>query len=122
MGSRNNLVKLMRWSGRVIGLIAALFLVAMLIGAAVTEGVEPIGTAGITLGLLGVMALASCIISWWREGLAGILLVLTAAGLGAHIGVFAGRNHFLAWLMVGLPYLVAGLLLFASHRLSTKTP
>jgi len=120
--SHNSLVKLMRWSARVIGLIAALFLVAMLIGAAVTEGVEPIGIAGITLGLLGVMALASCIISWWRERLAGILLVLTATGLGAHIGIFAGRNHFLAWLMVGLPYLVAGALLLVARRLSTKTP
>ncbi|UCH42151.1 MAG: hypothetical protein JSW16_04805 [Dehalococcoidales bacterium] len=105
-----------------IGLIAALFLVAMLIGAAVTEGVEPIGTAGITLGLLGILALASCILSWWREWLAAILLVLTAAGFGAHIGVFAGRNHFLAWLMVGFPYLITGVLFFVSRRLSTKTP
>jgi len=114
----------MRWAARVIGLLAAGFLLVMLIGGALTEGLGQDLTEaiqGISLGVLGLIALTGSILSWWRERLAGILLVLTAAGFGIHIGLCAGRNHFLAWLMVGFPYLVAAVLLFYSWRLSRKT-
>jgi hypothetical protein len=80
----------------------------MLIGSASAEVLtgEPgeIGVAGIALVLIGVVALAGCIVSWWWDQLAGILLILVAIGLAVHIGVYAGRNHFLAWPMLGFPY------------------
>ncbi len=125
MGSKQyRLAKRMRWAARVIGLVAAGFLLAMMIGAAIaevlTEGWEPITIEGILLGVLAAVALAGCIMSWWRERLAGILLVLTAVGFGIHIGIVAGHNHFLAWSMLGLPYLVAGGLFLNSWRLSRK--
>ena len=128
-GRQYRLAKPMRWTGRVIGLVAAGFLLVILIGEAIAEvlngSLEPINqadmVAGILMGVLGAMALAGCIVSWWREGLATILLVLVAVGFGIHIGVYAGRNHFLAWLMVGFPYLVAGGLLLGSWQLSSKT-
>jgi len=119
------LAKRMRWAGRIIGLVAAGFLLIMLIGAGIAEllaeGLEPFTIEGILLVVLAGIALAGCIVSWWRERLASILLILASVGLGIHIGIVAGRNHFLAWSMVGLPYLVAGVLLFASWRLSRKT-
>jgi len=113
----------MRWAGRVIGLCAALFLLLMIIGGALAEGlgqnvVEAI--QGISLGILGLMALAGAVISWWRERLAGILLVSTALGLGIHIGVCAGHSHVFAWSIVGLPYLIAGVLLLNSWWLLRK--
>jgi len=118
----------MRWTARIIGLLAAVFCLFMLIGEAVgeilTEGWKPIDAdmvAGILIGVLGVIGLAGCIVSWWRERLASILLALTAVGFGIHIGFCAGRNHFLAWLMVGFPYLIAGVLLFVAWQLSRKT-
>jgi hypothetical protein len=46
------------------------------------------------------------------------LLVATSAGLGAHIGFCAGRYHLLVWSMLGLPYLVAGVLMLLAWRLS----
>ena len=108
----------MRITGRVIGLIAAVFALMFLIGGALdetlSEEAEGIEIAGILLAVLLVIALAGSILSWWRERTAGTLLILASIGLGIHIGIGAGRNHFLAWLMVGFPYLVAGgLLLFA---------
>ena len=123
--NRYRLAKRMRWAARVIGLVAAGLFLAIFIGEAIgdilSEDREVIEIAGILLGLLGGLALAGSIVSWWRERLASILLAVASIGLGIHIGVYAGRNHFLAWLMVGFPYLVAAILLFYSWRLSKKT-
>ena len=120
------LAKRMRLAARVIGLLAAggflIGLIALAIIDVQAKGWEAFEIEGILLAVLVVIALAGSIVSWWRERLAGILLVLVSIGLGIHIGVCAGRNHFLAWLMVGLPYLVAGGLFLNSWRLSRKTP
>ncbi|MFH1662348.1 MAG: hypothetical protein ABH934_00245 [Chloroflexota bacterium] len=113
-----------RLTGRVIGLVAAgfslVFLVAEVIGGAMAEDSAGDVIAGVLLAILVAIALAGCILSWWRERLAAILLVLVAIGLGIHIGVYAGRNHFLAWSMVGLPYLAAGGLLLYAWWLEKK--
>ena len=120
------LARRMKWAGRLIGLVAAGFFLVFLVGEAISEvldeGREPLETAGILLGLLQGLALVGVIVSWWRERLAGMLLAAASVGLGIHIGVYAGHNHFLAWLMVGLPYLVASVLLLISWRLSRQVP
>lgn len=116
----NRLVRRTRWTARVIGTIAAVFFVGMLLVSAISEGVKPLTIESGTLALLGVVSLSGCIASWWRDMPAGILLVLTSVGLGVHIGYFAGRNHVLAWSIIGLPYLVAGILILNSWRLSRR--
>ena len=129
-GKQYRLAKRMRWAARVIGLFAAtVCLSIVVISAAVdgpTEGGEAINQAelvqGIMIGVLGLVGLTGSIVSWWRERLAGVLLVLTAVGFGIHVGLCAGRNHFMAWLIIGFPYLVAAVLLFSSWRLSRKIP
>ena len=127
--NQHRLAERMRWAARVIGLLAAGFILLMLIGSAVDEVLTGAWATtsqtdiiqGSLIGVLGVIGLAGCIVSWWRERFASILLALTAAGFGIHIGLCAGRNHFLAWLMVGFPYLIASVLLFNSWLLSKKT-
>lgn len=114
----NRLTRRTRWAARVIGTIAAVFFVGMLIASAISEGIGPITVEIGTLVLLGMLSLSGCIASWWRDMPAGILLILTAVGLGVHIGCFAGHNHVLAWSIIGLPYLVAGILILNSWRLS----
>jgi len=119
----------MRWAARAIGLLAAalilLMVIASAIGEAVTEGWGAGNQAeliqGALIGVLGALGLAGCIVSWWRLRLGGILLVLTSVGFAIHIGLLAGHSHFLAWSMLGLPYLVAAALLFVSWRLSAET-
>ncbi len=114
----------MTWTARIVGLVTAIFLAIMVIGSAAGEIINdkpiPFDVEGVTLGIIAVVALAGCIISWWRERLAGTLLVLAAIGLAIHIGISAGRNHVLAWTMLGLPYLIAGVLFFGSWKLSKK--
>ena len=118
------LAKWMRWAARAIGLLISIFFLTILVGEAIAEGWETTTqadmVAGILIGVLGVIGLTGCIVSWWRERFAVILLLLTAAGFGVHIGIYAGRNHFLAWLMVGFPYLVVATLLFFSWLFSRK--
>ena len=114
------LAKRMRWAARVIGLVIISLFLIILIGGAITEGLQTITIEGASLGMLGGIALAGYIISWRHEQLGGILLVLTAAGLGIHIGICAGRNHIMTWSTVGLPYLITGLLFLYSWRLTRK--
>ncbi len=119
---KQRLVKQVRWAGRIICLIITVFGGVMLVGEAISEFLaQGFGTASIDGGLLaliGIVALAGCIMSWRRDLPAGILLVITSAGLGMHIGIFAGRNHFLVWSMLGLPYLISGVLLLYAWRVS----
>jgi len=119
------LVRRMTLAARIIGLVAAIFLTIMVIGSAAGEIIDdepiPFDATGVTLGIITVVAVAGCVISWWRERLAGTLLVVVAVGLAIHIGIYAGRNHVLAWIMLGLPYLIAGVLLLGSWRLSRNT-
>lgn len=111
-----------RWIARIICVIFIVFELTVLIGGIVseylTEGSISWSIEGSTLLLIGVFALAGCILSWWQDLIAGIMLVATSAGLGIHITICAERNHFLVWLIVGLPYFVAGALLLYAWRLS----
>lgn len=97
----------------------------MLIGEAVSAfrkgDFVPPELAGVLLVVIGLVALAGLILSWRWEKLAGIMLVAVAAAMGAHIAVYAGRNHALAWAMVGLPFLVSGVLFLNAWRLSRET-
>ena len=130
VGSKQHrLAKLMRWVARVIGLLAAALILTMVIASAIaevlTEGWGATNQAemiqGALIGVLGALGLSGCIVSWWRQRLASILLVLTAVGFAIHIGIVAGHGHFLTWSIMGLPYLIAGVLFYISWRLSTKT-
>jgi len=121
-GKTHHLAKRIRWAARIICLIITTFGAIMLVGGAVSEflsqGSIATSLAGSLLVIIGLVAVAGCILSWWRDLLSGILLVVTSAGLGAHIGAFAGRNHFMVWAILGLPYLIAGVLLLYTWRLS----
>ena len=122
---RYNLVGGMKLAGQIIGLVAGGFFFAFLAGEAISDiiakGWEAFTAEGIILGIFVIIALAGGILSWWQERNGGILMVLASIGLGIHIGVCAGRNHFIAWLIIGLPFLIAGGLLLAAWWLERKS-
>ncbi|HEX78688.1 MAG TPA: hypothetical protein G4O19_00855 [Dehalococcoidia bacterium] len=122
--NRRVVARRMRRTGRIIGMIAAGFFLVFIIGEAIgetfSEGEGIIETEGILIGTISAVALIACFVSWWRARLGGILLVLVSMALGIHIGIYAGHNHFLAWLMVGFPYLVAGGLILTSLWIERK--
>jgi hypothetical protein len=123
---RQRLAQGMRIAARVIGLAVALFGLMMAIG----EGIQSLQTEGFkgfnleflqgTLIILSlVIALAGCIISWWRERLAGILLILTFIGLAITGAINRPPNA--GGLIFGSPFLVAGVLFLLSRWFSRKT-
>ena len=119
----------MRLAARIIGFVIIGFGGTMLIGEAISEFLREgwaviseatPADAGVLLVIIGAVALAGFILSWRRERIGGILLVSVAAALGVHIANYAGRNHALAWAMVGLPFLVSGVLFLNAWRISRK--
>ena len=125
--SADRSAKRMRLAGRVLCLLITAYGGVILVGGAIgehlAEGSITSSAAGTWLVVIGVVALVGCILSWRRELPAGIILVVTAAALGVHIGFYAGRNYLITWAMLGLPYLVLGvLLLLAWWRLRRGEP
>ena len=72
---------------------------------------------------LGI-ALIGCIASWWRQWLAGILLVLVSFVFGSYLGLSSpwGLAVLVTWSPeFGLPFFVAGMLFLSSWWFSKKT-
>ena len=117
-GRRRRLVSRMRWSGRILASLAASWFLAVFVGEAVSCDPGPFTWEGATVVAVGIVAIAGAILAWCRERPAVVILLLTSVLLGVHIATYAGRHHLLVWMAMGLPYLVAGLLLLGSMRLS----
>ena len=117
--SRQNLAKGMRWVARLIGLgITAFFFLALFISLMWRNigGSDILALASLGIGLVG------WIVSWWREWLAGVLMILACLVLGSGLGLSGQwRVSDMDWSRLGLPYLVAGVLFLLSWWLSSKT-
>jgi hypothetical protein len=113
---RDRLAPAMKWAGRIIASIGASWFLLVFIGELMSEESQPFTLEGATVVVVGVVAIAGAALSWWRERPATAVLVLASILIAAHIAVYAGRHHVLAWLSLGLPFLLAGGLLRGSER------
>jgi len=122
--SKYLLAKRMRLAGRVIGFGAAGFVLAFLIGETSAEylakGWAAVTAEVIVVGVITGIALAGCIVSWGKLRAAGILLIVSAFLSATNIPPLQPLipHNVRVWLIVGLPYLVAGTLFLNSWRLS----
>ena len=106
----------LKWAARIVGLLASIGWLAIMTASSTYELAEgdweEMSTQNVVEGTLIVaiagVALAGCVVSWWRLRLAAFLVVLASVAMGIHVALVAGRNHFLAWSFSGLPYLIAG--------------
>jgi hypothetical protein len=129
------LTKGIRWSARVISIAITSFFLMFVIGegidAIINEGFGAIGLEGIFVGLPFFIALAGCVVSWWWEWLAALLLILAylMAGLrpalytwylGRGISIEESFRASLQWWIMTLPLFVAAVLFFIAWRLSKK--
>ena len=117
--SKQKLAKRMMWAARVIGLLTAAFSLMFLIVDTIVRMTMQQGgfIEDVLKAMPVVVAVAGCIVSWWRQRLAGTLLVLASFALSSLNSRY--YNGFLA-LVSGFPYLVAGVLFLLSWWLTRK--
>ena len=116
---RNRIVIIFRRAGRIITSLATAFLIVWLtaftfFGANVSQ---------ISFGLFKYMlalfiVLFSLFLAWRRDLPAGVFLLMISAGIGAF--VYHISYSFYAWLILGLPFVIAGVLFISSWLLSIK--
>ncbi len=119
MNSRQNWRKSpLAMAGRVLGFVAAGFFLSLIVGEFRRQGGDMTSLETGLAVMSAVIALTGCVISFWRERLAGILLISAAAAWGIVQYSVVGIHDSTVWAVYGMPYLVAGLLFFRSWWLS----
>ena len=103
---------------RIIGFVAAGFFLSLIVGEFRKQGGEVTTLEAGLAVMSGGIAITGCVISWWREKLAGILLVFTSVVWGIVQYTVLGIHDSTIWAAYGLPYLIAGMLFFRSWQLS----
>ena len=107
INNKNGLPTIIRVVARVVSFCVTGFL---LLASVVNLNYGKMGTAEFVVLISFGTALAGCVISWWREWVSGILLVVTGVAL-----VTGARTHLTPWwLGVGFLPLVAGSLFLLS--------
>jgi hypothetical protein len=109
----------LRGVGRFIGFAVSILSLVFIFTGLLGGGLDTISAL---MAALAVMALASCLLSYRRPRLAGIFLVLISFALGIHIGLYGLDKQLLAWVITGLPYLVAGGLMLWAWWMEVKRP
>ncbi len=120
----HRVAKGMRWAARVIGIGGAVFYLLCWFASLFNDSLILSSAGSIFSRATIIIALLGCFLSWWREWLAGVLLITSwLTSLGVVICAIVGHygDDAVWWLCYGLPLLVAGVLLLLSWWLSRKT-
>ncbi len=117
--NRNRIAKGIRISGRIIASLETAFFIVWLtaftfFGANVSQ--MPFGPFKYVLSLF--IVLLGFFLAWRRDLPAGVFLLMISAGTGAF--VYHISYSFNAWLILGLPFVIAGVLFISSWLLSIK--
>lgn len=121
------LAKGMRWTGRIVASISVIWFLTVVIVAISVATRRPFDipftfnletTTFIGLELVG---LAGLILTWRKEVVASGLLIIASVGLGINMFVDYQPSDFLAWTVIGLPYLIGSILIVGSRRLPNKS-
>ena len=130
-GSNRRLVKRLRWSARIIGILAMAWCLLLLVGM-IDEIVTDIQEEGFEgeyflVLLLPIIPAAGFIVSWWRERVGGSMLIVSyfLSGFACTIDMLYRGEGFrlcppITWILP-LPFLVAGVLFLICSKLSRKT-
>ena len=107
-----------RFLGTALSAIWLFILVAHLVGGddEATIETEEATIQGVVLATLAIAAIGGFLLSLRRRRLGGILTVVTGCLLCVFAAVTAGRNHWLAILVSGVPWIVVGSLTLLAGR------
>lgn len=106
------------WTARVIGLAASLLWVFTMIGHLVEEGFAPLEAEGLMLGSFILIAMTGVFTAFFNEDTGGSIALVAGIALSVFAALSAGRNHWLAILVTGAPFVVSGALFLISARMA----
>lgn len=117
VAQNSNGVSELRLMSKAVGFLALLtgflYLRVMLGEGIPTAGVGNVAEGGLLLFTLMALATAGLLLGCWREGLGGLVAVLSALLLAGMLYAAAGRNQLVAALVYSSPFLVGGGLFLA---------
>lgn len=123
---------IIRWVARIIGLIILVLFLMVLIGETVTsiqdEGFK-FDAESLYIILPVLVAITAYILSWWYKTIGGSLLIAVSIIFGVLPSISARQHQtewsisqaLLGWLILGLPFLITGILFLISAYLDRKT-
>lgn len=108
----------LRWAARIWGTTVASFwgltLLLHAVGDAQEIANEPFMIEGLVLSLLVIAAVLATVHAWTYEFHGGIALLVVGMALAVFALMTAGRNHWFAVAVSGLPFVVSGMLFLGS--------
>lgn len=113
--TKQRVAKIIKVVARVIGLSVTAFL---LLASIIILNYGKLGVGDILVLVSFGIALAGCIVSWWRELVAGILFLITAVALLTSVFVY---RYYPGWQGAGLTLFVVGVLFLTFWWLSRRT-
>ena len=104
----SQLAKVIRWAGRIIASVISLLFVTwgtyFVFFGSNTSGIR-VAASAYTVVLL--IVLAGLIISWWKDAIAGLSLIIFSIGIGITFNYYPENSPF--WFLLS-PYLAVGIL------------
>ena len=110
---------ILRWTARTVGVIVALFWIIMIVAAAIA-GSSSLTFEGFFIAVMVIGNTAGVILSWTEERRGGIITLLFGIAFCIFALISAGRNHLLAMLVSGGPFIVVGILFLITNSRSKK--
>ncbi|QSX05673.1 hypothetical protein JYG23_13555 [Sedimentibacter sp. zth1] len=109
-------LKIVRWIARVIGSLSTAFFLFMIIGDLMFIS-EPYTLEGVMVVGFAIVLTVGVLIAWWKEGIGGVILTISAIAFAMFIYFTAGRYKVLASVLISSPFLISGVLfLITRHK------
>lgn len=105
------------WAARIIGLAATLMWTFVLVASAIDEGIDGFQGEGAILAGLILIAVTGVLTAFFNEEFGGTFTLVAGIALSVFAVVSAGRNHWLAVIVSGVPFVVAGVLFLIGARI-----
>lgn len=112
-----------RLAGRLIASIAALLWLFVIIAQVVIglqKGQDVFTLEGSLLGILILVNAVGTVLAWWKPVIGANAILAGGLALSVFALISAGRNHAVAVLVSGAPFLLAGILILTASRTLTK--
>jgi len=111
------------WVARGFGTLVSVFWVFSLGAHAFLDDPGELTGEGMLLGSLVLVCVTGLILAWYKEKPGGIVTIIGGLALSVFAYISAGRNEWLAVLVSGAPFLLAGVLFFTySQKITEQTP